>query len=113
MANSDWIDRAAQLLDARKDQSQFRQRQVVKPIDAIHVEIDSVTYVNFSSNDYLGLTHHPKVLAATDSARHGSGAGAGAAGLICGHTDLHEQCEQTLALWKRTESAILLPSGYQ
>src|SRR4051812_6167694 len=41
------------------------------------------------------------------------GAGAGAAPLISGYTDLHASAERALARWKGTESAVLLPSGYQ
>jgi 8-amino-7-oxononanoate synthase len=97
----------------RRAAFQLRQRQVVRPIDSTHVEIDGRRYVNFCSNNYLGLTHHPRVVEAVARAAQSHGAGAGAAPLISGYTDLHASAERALAAWKGTESAVLLPSGYQ
>src|SRR3954465_3306774 len=91
----------------------YRSRQVVRPIDSTHVEIDGRRYVNFCSNNYLGLTHHPRVIEAVQRAAESHGAGAGAAPLISGYTDLHAAAENSLATWKGTEAAVLLPSGYQ
>ena len=91
----------------------LRQRQVVKALDATHVEVEGRRYVNFGSNNYLGLTHHPKVMAAACEAVAKYGAGSGAAGLVSGHGPAHDAAERTLAEWKGTEGAVLLPSGYQ
>ena len=68
---------------------------------------------DFASNDYLGLTHHPRVIAAMAQATMECGAGAGASALIAGHSDRHASAERALATWKGTEAAVLLPSGYQ
>jgi 8-amino-7-oxononanoate synthase len=113
MNSDDWIARCTRQLAERREHAQLRQRQTVRPIDAVHLEIDGVTYVNFSSNNYLGLTHHPRVLAALADAAIRSGAGSGAAALISGYADAHQSCEATLAGWKGTEAAVVLPSGYQ
>ena len=91
----------------------LRQRRVVRSIDAVHVEIDGRRYTNFCSNDYLGLTHHPRVIEAVRSGAERFGAGAGAAGLISGYSPAHASAEAAIALWKGTEAAVLLPSGYQ
>ena len=40
----------------------LRERRVVRPIDAAHVEIDGRVCVNFCSNNYLGLTHHRRLV---------------------------------------------------
>lgn len=95
-------------------QSQLlRTRRVVRPIDAVHVEIDGRVCVNFCSNNYLGLTHHPKLVAAMRKSAESNGVGAGAAPLISGYSPQHAATETAIARWKTTESAILLPSGYQ
>ena len=91
----------------------LRTRRPLRPLDAVHVEIDGVPYVNFSSNNYLGLTHHPRVVDAVARAAHEFGAGAAASPLITGHSTLHAAAEAALAGWKGTEAAVLLPSGYQ
>jgi 8-amino-7-oxononanoate synthase len=92
---------------------QFRSRRIVRPIDAVRVDIDGRICVNFCSNNYLGLTHHPRVIAAVKKGAESFGAGAGAAGLISGFSPQHASAESAIAGWKGTESAILLPSGYQ
>jgi 8-amino-7-oxononanoate synthase len=91
----------------------YRSRQIVRPIDAVHVEIAGRRFINFASNNYLGLTHHPDVVAASARAAQSDGAGSGAAALISGYTPTHASAEQRLARWKGTESSVLLPSGYQ
>ncbi len=78
----------------------------------MHVEIDGRRFVNFSSNNYLGLTHHPKVLAAFTSASAEYGVGSGAAALVSGYAPVHASAERAIARWKGTESAVLLSSGY-
>ncbi len=99
---------------ARLDEAhQLRTRRIVTPIDAVHVEIDGQVRVNFCSNNYLGLTHHPRVVTAVAEAAVKFGAGAGAAGLISGYFTEHAAAESAIAAWKGTEAAILLPSGYQ
>ena len=99
-------------LQQRQADHVLRQRQVVESIDSTHVLIDGKRFVNFSSNDYLGLTHHPKVLEAiARSAR--SSAGSGAAGLITGYTTAHRDAEEAITRWKGCEASVLLPSGYQ
>jgi 8-amino-7-oxononanoate synthase len=102
----------AELLRLRESQL-LRQRRVVRPIDATHVEIDGKVCVNFCSNNYLGLTHHPRMIAAIRQAAESCGVGAGAAPLISGYSPQHSKTEAAIARWKQTESAVLLPSGYQ
>jgi 8-amino-7-oxononanoate synthase len=109
-ATEAWL---AAALGERSRSNQLRQRQLIRPIDSVHVEIDGRRYVNFCSNNYLGLTHHPRVIEAAARAAQSHGAGAGASGLISGYTDLHASAERALARWKATESAVLLASGYQ
>ena len=97
----------------RRELHLLRERRPLVPIDATHVKLGDRTLVNFASNDYLGLTHHPRVIEAMAAAARSHGSGAGAAGLITGYTDLHAAAEQRIAQWKGTEAAVLLSSGYQ
>lgn len=69
-------------------------------------------FINFSSNNYLGLTHHPKVLAAAEQAIKEWGAGSGASRLITGDLDIHEKLEIKLAAFKNEEASIIFSSGY-
>src|SRR6266545_4620658 len=92
-----------QAIERRREAQLYRDRAV----------IDGRQYVNFSSNDYLGLSHHPAVIDAAIRATRQFGAGSGASALITGYTPVHASVEKALARWKRTEAAVLLPSGYQ
>ena len=68
--------------------------------------------VSFASNDYLGLTHHPAVVAAAHEAIDRWGTGAGAARLIVGSRPVHHELEAELAEWKDAEAAVLFTTGF-
>jgi 8-amino-7-oxononanoate synthase len=99
--------RLADQLHRRSERGQLRSRRVVRILDSTHLELEGRRCVNFAANNYLGLTHHPKLLPL------GQSAGSGASGLISGYTEAHASAECRIARWKSTEAAVLLPSGYQ
>ncbi len=68
--------------------------------------------VNFASNDYLGLSQHPAVVAAAHGALDRWGTGSGAARLVAGSRPVHADLEAALAAWKRERAALLFPTGY-
>lgn len=104
------LDAALTQLDERHLR---RRRRPLRIIDATHVEFDGRRYVNFASNNYLGLTHHPAMLEAARIANEDGGTGSGAAPLVTGYSTIHAEAEATIAAWKGMEDALLLPSGYQ
>lgn len=68
--------------------------------------------VNFSANDYLGLSHEPRVLAAARDALEQTGWGSGASPLVTGRSHWHAELESQLAVAKQAEAALLFPTGY-
>jgi 8-amino-7-oxononanoate synthase len=66
----------------------------------------------FASNDYLGLTRHPAVIAAAHEALDRDGTGSGSARLIVGSRAVHDELEHELAAWKDAERAALFPTGF-
>lgn len=68
--------------------------------------------VSFASNDYLGLTRHPSVVAAAHAAIDRWGTGAGASRLVVGSRPVHAELESALASWRGTEAALAYPTGY-
>jgi 8-amino-7-oxononanoate synthase len=108
-----WARWIADELELVRSSDRHRRRQIMRPLDAAHVEIDGRRLVNFASNNYLGLTHHPAMIDAVCKSAARDGAGSGAAALISGYTPAHASAETTLARWKGVEAAVLLPSGYQ
>jgi len=69
-------------------------------------------FINFSSNDYLGLANDPKLREAAIAAINEFGVGAGASRLITGTQSPHVRLEHALAKWKGTEAALSFSSGY-
>ncbi|MGA2931648.1 MAG: aminotransferase class I/II-fold pyridoxal phosphate-dependent enzyme, partial [Acidimicrobiales bacterium] len=68
--------------------------------------------VSFASNDYLGLSAHPAVVAAAHEALDRWGAGSGASRLVTGSRPIHGELERALAEWKGTEAAVTFPTGF-
>jgi 8-amino-7-oxononanoate synthase len=68
--------------------------------------------LNFSSNDYLHLAHHPDVIAAAERALREVGAGAGASRLVSGTLALHAELEARLATLKGYPAGLVFGSGY-
>jgi len=91
------------------------QRRVLAetdPVEGVHVKRGKKELISFSSNDYLGLSQHPDVIAAAAEALKKYGAGAGASRLITGNHPLYSELETSLAQYKGTEAAIVFGSGY-
>jgi 8-amino-7-oxononanoate synthase len=74
--------------------------------------VDGRTLVDFSSNDYLGLAHHPAIAAAMSACALRTGAGSGASHLVTGHGIEHAQLEEELAAFVGRERALLFSTGY-
>jgi 8-amino-7-oxononanoate synthase len=68
--------------------------------------------VSFAANDYLGLASHPAVKAAAAEAIDRWGTGAGASRLVVGSRPIHDELETVLAQWRRTQAALVFPTGY-
>ena len=101
-----------QRLDALRGQNLFRELRRVDSPQSPHIKIGGRTFLNFSSNDYLGLANHPALKVAAIKTIKKFGAGSGASRLICGSLAPHHQLENTLAEFKKTEAAITFSSGY-
>ena len=76
------------------------------------VTVDGRRVLVLCSNNYLGLANHPKLIEAAARAAREHGVGAGASRLISGSLAIHHELEERLARFKRTEAALLFPSGY-
>ena len=88
-----------------------RCRRCVEAISTTESIVDGQRCLSFATNDYLGLTRHPRVLAAFAEAASVQ-AGAGASALIGGRSALYENLELVIAGFEGTESAVLYPSGF-
>ena len=99
-------------LTLAKEQNLFRELHNIERIEECHIQINSKNYLNFSSNDYLGLNRHPALKEAAIEAIKKYGAGTSASRLVCGHLQIHHQLEEQLSIFKTTEAALTFSSGY-
>ncbi|HOI47174.1 MAG TPA: glycine C-acetyltransferase [Bacilli bacterium] len=81
------------------------------PCEAL-ITLNGKEVINLSSNNYLGLANHPRLIEASINATRKYGVGAGAVRTIVGNMDLHEELDRVLAEFKKEEAAIVFQSGF-
>ncbi len=102
---------AEELAELRR-QNLYRPLRVMSSAQGPRVVVDGRDAISLSSNDYLGLTHHPRLREAALKAVRDFGAGSGAVRTIAGTMTLHEELEAELARFKGTEAVLTLQSGF-
>jgi len=99
-------------LDQLRQQGLFRPLRVLGSAQDTEVVVDGKHVLNLSSNNYLGLTTHPRLKAAMIEATEQWGAGSGAVRTIAGTMTIHEDLERRLAEFKHTEASLVFQSGF-
>lgn len=99
-------------IQSLKDQGFYFRVRVLESEQAPEAVIDGKQVVNLASNNYLGLTNHPKLVEAALDATRRFGVGSGAVRTIIGTMTLHEDLERELASFKRGEACIVFQSGF-
>jgi glycine C-acetyltransferase len=95
-----------------KEQGLFRPLRVLGSAQDTEVVVDGKRVLNLSSNNYLGLTTHPRLKAAMVEATEEWGAGSGAVRTIAGTMTIHEELERRLADFKHTQASLVFQSGF-
>jgi glycine C-acetyltransferase len=90
----------------------FRPLRVLETSQAARATFDGRSVVNLSSNNYLGLTTHPRLVARAEEALRRYGVGSGSVRTIAGTMSIHQELEQRLAAFKQTEAAVVFQSGF-
>jgi glycine C-acetyltransferase len=99
-------------LEALRRDGLFRPLRVLESAQGPVVDIGGRALISLSSNNYLGLNTHPRLIDAAEQAAADWGAGTGAVRTIAGTQTLHEELERRLAAFKHTEAALTFGSGY-
>ena len=86
--------------------------KAISESDDTDVVIEGKKRLMLGSNNYLGLTHHPKVLEAAAKALHRYGSGCTGSRFLNGSLDLHERLESALAEFLGKEACIVFSTGY-
>jgi 8-amino-7-oxononanoate synthase len=101
-----------QRLATLRGQGLYRELRRVDSAQGPRITIGGKNFLNFSSNDYLGLANHPELKEIAIKAVEKFGVGAGASRLICGSLALFHELEETLAAFKGTAAALTFSTGY-
>lgn len=107
-----WKARIDQALQQALLQNQKRCRVVCEVKPQNEMLVAGRSYLNFSSNDYLGLSQHPDLLQKAMKAMKEHGIGSGGSGHVTGYSAPLAALEQDLATWLGYERAIVYPSGF-
>ena len=96
----------------QKQRARYRVRQCVAEQSGRHVKINDKSYLNFSSNDYLGLNHHPEINQALNEGAERFGACASGSSLITGYSYAHQALENDICAWLNKPKCLLFASGF-
>jgi 8-amino-7-oxononanoate synthase len=111
MTDTPWDDRIRASLAQVVDEGRWRSPREFDALGPTGL-LEGGLVVSFASNDYVGLSGHPGVVAAAQAALTRWGAGAGASRLVTGSRPIHRELEDELADWKGTEAAVTFPTGF-
>ena len=99
-------------LDALREQKLYRHLRILDDEQKAHTTVDHRSVVNLSSNNYLGLTTHPKLRQAALKAIEEFGVGTGSVRTIAGTMEIHMELERRLASFKKVEKVVVFQSGF-
>src|SRR5947209_10706333 len=109
---TDKMQYLAEDLEGLRARGLFRPLRVLESAQDTEVTIEGRRLLNLSSNNYLGLTTHPRLTQAMIEATSKYGAGSGAVRTIAGTMAVHEALERKLADFKHTEASLVFQSGF-
>ncbi len=101
-----------QELDSLREQKLYRHLRILEDEQKAHTTVDHKSVVNLSSNNYLGLTTHPKLRQAALKAIEQYGVGTGSVRTIAGTMEIHMELERRLAEFKQVEKVVVFQSGF-
>jgi glycine C-acetyltransferase len=102
----------AEEIDRLREQSLYRPLRVMDGPQAPRTTMDGRPVISLSSNNYLGLATHARLVDAAIEATRELGAGSGAVRTIAGTMELHEELERRLAAFKHVEGVLTFQSGF-
>eukprot|EP00761_Pharyngomonas_kirbyi_P012603 gb/GECH01012630.1/.p1 GENE.gb/GECH01012630.1/~~gb/GECH01012630.1/.p1 ORF type:complete len:442 (+),score=92.89 gb/GECH01012630.1/:1-1326(+) len=101
-------------LQSIKEAGTYKKERVITSPQAADITLDASdgSFLNFCSNNYLGLSSHPELIKAAHDALDSRGFGLSSVRFICGTQDIHKNLENTIAKFHRKDSSILYASCF-
>lgn len=97
----------SQNLAELKEAGLYKQERIIESPQGAAIEVNGKEVLNFCANNYLGLSNHPRLIAAAKSVMDRRGYGMSSVRFICGTQDIHKELEAAIADYFHTEDAIL------
>ena len=99
-------------LDGIRKAGLFRTLRTSEEGKGARVRIRGKEFINFCSNNYLGLAGHPEVIRKTKEILKKHGVGSGASRLVSGNFEIHDELEAKISKYEGTPASIVFPTGY-
>src|SRR5438046_6208691 len=99
-------------LEQWRTEGTYQRLRVLQSESAAESRFDGKNVINLASNNYLGLTTHPKVREAALEATRKYGVGSGAMRTISGTMSLHMELEERIAAFKNVEACVVFQYGF-
>jgi len=110
--NENFVSRIQQELQEIETVGLFKKERVITSQQGAEITVNGKTVLNFCSNNYLGLSSHPKIIEAAHKAIDTHGYGMSSVRFICGTQDIHKELEKKIADFLGTEDTILYAAAF-
>lgn len=110
--NEKLVNRIRQEVEAIKDSGLYKTERIITSPQGPEIRVGGRSVLNFCANNYLGLSSHPKVIAAAHEAIDTHGYGMSSVRFICGTQDIHKELERKLSEFLGTEDTILYAAAF-
>ncbi len=110
--NQNFIKRLQQELDEIRSAGLYKNERIITSEQGAEITVGGKTVINLCANNYLGLSSHPKVVAAAKEAIETHGYGMSSVRFICGTQDIHRELEEKISKFLGTEDTILYVAAF-
>jgi glycine C-acetyltransferase len=110
--NEKFVQRIRQEVEEIKQAGLYKTERVITSPQGAEITVNGKTVLNFCANNYLGLSSHPKTVAAAHQYIDSHGYGMSSVRFICGTQDVHKELEAKLAQFLGTEDTILYVAAF-
>ncbi len=110
--NEQLVQRIARELEEISQSGLFKKERIIESQQGASIIVNGKSVLNFCANNYLGLSSHPKVIAAAHEAIDHRGYGMSSVRFICGTQDIHKTLEEKISAFLGTEDTILYAAAF-
>jgi glycine C-acetyltransferase len=110
--NEKLVERIRQEVEEIKQSGLYKTERIIESAQGAEIKVNGRIVLNFCANNYLGLSSHPKVIAAAKKYIDHRGYGMSSVRFICGTQDIHKELEAKISKFLGTEDTILYAAAF-